>query len=59
VFVARFKMGKGAEGSPMPWSAFGRMTEDDLKAIYRYLRTVPAVENDTGESVRAVVATAQ
>jgi mono/diheme cytochrome c family protein len=58
VFVARFKMARGAEGSPMPWPAFGRMNDDDLRAIYRYLRTVPAVENDTGESVRAVVASA-
>jgi hypothetical protein len=54
VFGARFRQGKGAEGSEMPWPAFGRLTEDDLKAIYRYLRTLPAVENDTGESVRAV-----
>jgi mono/diheme cytochrome c family protein len=50
-FVARIKMGRGADGSPMPWPAFGRMSEADLRAIYRYLRTVPAVENDTGPSV--------
>jgi len=56
LFVARFHMGKGAEGSPMPWRAFSRMTDDDLKAIYRYLKTVPGVENDTGDSVRTTVA---
>jgi mono/diheme cytochrome c family protein len=56
LFVARFRMGKGAEGSPMPWPAFGRMTDDDLKAIYRYLKTIPGVENDTGDSVRPTVA---
>jgi mono/diheme cytochrome c family protein len=50
-FVARFKMGRGAEGSPMPWASFGRMSDDDARAVYRYLRTVPAVENDTGPSV--------
>lgn len=27
--------------SPMPWPAFARMTDDDLGAIYRYLRTLP------------------
>ncbi len=26
VFIARFRTGKGAEGSPMPWAAFGRMS---------------------------------
>lgn len=30
----------------MPWPTIRRMTDDDLRAIYRYLRTVPAVEND-------------
>jgi hypothetical protein len=28
--------------SPMPWGAFARMTDDDLAAIYRYLKTLPA-----------------
>jgi mono/diheme cytochrome c family protein len=27
----------------MPWQQFRRMSEDDLRAIYRYLRTVPAI----------------
>lgn len=29
----------------MPWLGLARMEPDDLKAIYAYLRTVPAVEN--------------
>ncbi|MBI4893568.1 MAG: cytochrome c, partial [Acidobacteria bacterium] len=29
----------------MPWYSFAQMTEDDLKAIYAYLRTIPAVRN--------------
>jgi mono/diheme cytochrome c family protein len=29
----------------MPWLGFSRKTEDELKAIYAYLRTVPAVRN--------------
>lgn len=56
IFVARLRTGKGAEGSPMPWSSFARMTDDDLRAIYRYLRSLAPVENDTGDSVRPVVA---
>ncbi|KAB2899591.1 MAG: c-type cytochrome [Kofleriaceae bacterium] len=39
-FVARFKAGV-ATGSPMPWQAFARMTDDDLRALYRYLRSLP------------------
>jgi hypothetical protein len=26
----------------MPWTAFGRFSEDDARAIYRYLATLPA-----------------
>jgi hypothetical protein len=39
-FVARFKAGV-ATGSPMPWQTFSRMTDDDLRALYRYLRSLP------------------
>lgn len=31
----------GKNNSTMPWSMFGKMKEEDLKAIYAYLRTVP------------------
>jgi mono/diheme cytochrome c family protein len=30
---------------PMPWPSFGQMTDDELKAIYAYLRTIPAIAN--------------
>ena len=40
-FVARFRAGERIPGSPMPWQAFGRMSDDDLRAIYRYLKSVP------------------
>ena len=29
----------------MPWRQYGRMTDDDLRAIYRYLRTVRPIVN--------------
>jgi mono/diheme cytochrome c family protein len=51
-FVARFRQGKLIPQSIMPWGAFGRMTDDDLRAIYRYLRTVPPVDHETGPSLR-------
>lgn len=30
---------------PMPWQCFAAMTDEDLKSIYAYLRTIPAVNN--------------
>jgi mono/diheme cytochrome c family protein len=51
-FVARFRAGRILPGSPMPWQAFSRMDEDDLRAIYRFLKTLPPYENDTGPAVR-------
>jgi mono/diheme cytochrome c family protein len=51
-FVARFRQGRLIPESPMPWNAFARMTDDDLRAIYRYLRTVTPVEHDPGPSLR-------
>lgn len=29
----------------MPWSLYGKMTDDDLKSLFAYLRTVPAVSH--------------
>ena len=47
-FVARFRQGRIYPGSPMPWQAFSRLDEDDLRSIYRYLKSVPPVKNDVG-----------
>jgi mono/diheme cytochrome c family protein len=53
-FVAKFKTslaqsedGKnpGRFNTIMPWAMYGKMKEEDLKAIYAYLRTVPAISN--------------
>lgn len=30
---------------PMPWQGYSQMTVDDLKAIYAYLRSIPAIRN--------------
>ncbi|MBK0400970.1 c-type cytochrome [Limibaculum sp. M0105] len=30
---------------PMPWPVYGQMTDEDLGAIYAYLRQLPAVRN--------------
>jgi hypothetical protein len=50
-FVLRFRQGRLIPLSPMPWQAFSRMAEEDLRAIYRYLKTVPPVSNDVGPPV--------
>jgi mono/diheme cytochrome c family protein len=44
-FIGYFRA-KGAlpNASPMPWNAFARMTDDDLGAIYRYLKTTEPAE---------------
>ncbi|SPJ24353.1 c-type cytochrome [Palleronia abyssalis] len=37
-------------GPPMPFSVYREISDDDLASIVAFLRTVPAVENDAGES---------
>jgi hypothetical protein len=36
---------------PMPWQVYGQMPEQDLKAIYAYLRSLPPVRNRVPEPV--------
>lgn len=50
-FVARFRAGRVLEGSPMPWQGFSRMDEQDLRAIYRYVKSLPAVVHDVGPAM--------
>jgi len=38
-------MAKGDAQTVMPWTMYAGMTDEDLGAIYEYLRTVPAVQN--------------
>jgi hypothetical protein len=38
---------------PMPWDIFKNMTDEDLKAIYAYLRTIPAIHNQPPDAVVA------
>jgi hypothetical protein len=30
---------------PMPWQNIGKLTDDDLKALYAYLRSIPPISN--------------
>jgi hypothetical protein len=38
---------------PMPWPFIGQMTDDDLKAIFAYLRQIPAVQEQGAGSAPA------
>ena len=50
-FVARLRAGRLLPHSPMPWQGYQRMAEDDLRAIYRFLKTVPPATRDVGPPV--------
>jgi len=39
-FINRFRAGEIIKGTPMPWGPFSRMSDMELKAIYKYLNTV-------------------
>ena len=43
-FLDRFRMGKLVKASPMPWNSFKRMSDNDIKAIYNFLRTLKPVK---------------
>lgn len=40
-FIERFRTGVVIQGSPMPWGPFSRMSDLELKAIYKYLNSIP------------------
>lgn len=51
-FVGRFGAGVGIPHTLMPWRQYQRMSENDLRAIYRYLKTLEPVDLDPGPSVQ-------
>ena len=36
----------------MPWDCFREMTDVDVRSIYRYLKSLPPIDNDNGPSYR-------
>lgn len=38
---------------PMPWQVYGQMTDEDLGAIFAYLKSVPPIRNQVPEPVLA------
>jgi hypothetical protein len=41
---------------PMPWSNYGKMTDEDLKAVYAFLRSIRPVHNRVPEPLPPVAA---
>ncbi|MCC7438038.1 MAG: c-type cytochrome [Armatimonadetes bacterium] len=54
IFMLAIKEGKHFGGSrpimpPMPWEMYKNMTDEDLKSIFAYLKSIPAVKNKVPE----------
>jgi hypothetical protein len=58
MFVNAIRTGKHMATSrpilpPMPWPVYRNMTDDDLKSVFAYLRTVPGIANRIPDPVIA------
>ena len=51
IFLQRFHSGKLIPHSAMPWGPFSRTSDIEIKAIYRYLKTLAPIKNDPGPSL--------
>ena len=53
-WIGRFRVGRVVRESIMPWGPYTHMTDDDLRAIYRYLHSLEPVQSDVGLTVERV-----
>jgi len=63
IFLNAIRKGKHMSVSrdilpPMPWQMQANLTDEDLKAIFAYLRTVPAISNRVPEPIPPIGAPA-
>lgn len=49
------KLNPGDFNSIMPWTMYGKMTDEDLKAIFAYLKTVTPIKNTVVKFTPATV----
>ena len=56
-FIDRFRMKKTIAASDMPWDQFRKMSDNDLKAIYKYLVSLKPIKNDTGPTYISAAST--
>jgi len=56
-FIKTLRSGKKPEGEdllpPMPWELYKAMSDDDMKALYAYLSSIPAIKNNVKSGVPA------
>jgi hypothetical protein len=53
-FIAALRTGKVGDAAllpPMPWQNIGKLTDDDLRALFAFLRTLPPVKNQVPAGV--------
>jgi cytochrome c553 len=63
MFIKALKTGKHMATSrdilpPMPWNWYAQLSDDDLKAIFAYLRTIPAITNHVADPLPPLVVVA-
>jgi mono/diheme cytochrome c family protein len=51
-FLQRFRGGRVHAGSTMPWESYQRMTEADIRSVYRFLRSLPPTPSPVGAPYR-------
>jgi cytochrome c553 len=60
LFIRALRTGKTPDGGsilpPMPWQNYAKMTDEDLKAVWAYLQSIPPVKNKVKPPVRAAAA---
>ncbi|MDA1185641.1 MAG: cytochrome C [Acidobacteria bacterium] len=54
VWIRRFRAGRVVQASIMPWGPYSNMSDEDLRAIYRYLNSLDPVANDVGPTVERI-----
>jgi cytochrome c553 len=61
-FIKTLRTGKKPEGEdllpPMPWELYKVFSDDDIKAIWAYLQSIPAIKNNVKSAVPAKPAAA-
>ncbi|MDF2189434.1 c-type cytochrome [Paraflavitalea sp. CAU 1676] len=50
-FIQRFRQGRINPHSPMPWPSYSRMSDDELKALFKYLQSLKPVKNEVKSGV--------
>ncbi len=51
-FINRFRTGRIIEGSPMPWGPFSKMSDLELIALYKFLKTLEPINSSTPVGVQ-------